>query len=58
MSNNNPYIPMPVEISKIIDEVDTHDIKTFRFTFLNKEDEEKFQIPARTICRTVHLRQR
>jgi NAD(P)H-flavin reductase len=34
---------MPVEISKIIDEVDTHDIKTFRFTFLNKADEEKFK---------------
>lgn len=42
MSENNPYIPMPVEISKIIDEVDTHDIKTFRFTFLNKEDEQNF----------------
>jgi NAD(P)H-flavin reductase len=43
MSNNNPYIPMPVKIDKIIDEVDTHDIKTFRFTFLNKEDEQKFK---------------
>ena len=43
MSSDNPYIPMPVEISKIIDEVDTHDIKTFRFTFLNKADEEKFK---------------
>lgn len=43
MSNNNPYIPMPVQISKIINEVDTNDIKTFRFTFLNKEDEENFK---------------
>jgi NAD(P)H-flavin reductase len=43
MSNNNPYIPMPVQIAKIIDEVDTHDIKTFRFRFLNKEDEQKFK---------------
>jgi sulfhydrogenase subunit gamma (sulfur reductase) len=43
MSNNNPYIPMPVQIDKIIDEVDTHDIKTFRFTFLNKEDEQQFR---------------
>ncbi|PKN64238.1 MAG: heterodisulfide reductase subunit F, partial [Deltaproteobacteria bacterium HGW-Deltaproteobacteria-10] len=43
MSNSNPYIPMPVQITKIIDEVDTHDIKTFRFTFLNKEDGQKFQ---------------
>ena len=43
MSNNNPYIPLPVEISKIINEVDTNDIKTFRFTFLNKEDEKNFK---------------
>ena len=43
MSSDNPYIPMPVEIIKIIDEVDTHDIKTFRFTFLNKADEGKFK---------------
>jgi len=34
---------MPVQIAKIIDEVDTRDIKTFRFTFLNKEDEQKFK---------------
>ena len=43
MSNNNPYIPMPVQISKIVNEVDTNDIKTFRFTFLNKEDEQNFK---------------
>lgn len=43
MSNNNPYIPVPVQIAKITNEVDTNDIKTFRFTFLNKEDEEKFK---------------
>jgi sulfhydrogenase subunit gamma (sulfur reductase) len=41
--SNNPYIPMPVQISKIINEVDTNDIKTFRFTFLNKEDEQNFK---------------
>lgn len=38
----NPYIPFPVEIAKVIDEVDTKDIKTFRFTFVNPEDEKKF----------------
>lgn len=43
MSENNPYIPMPVEIIKIIDEVDTHDIKSFRLKFLNKEDEAGFK---------------
>ncbi|MFZ3105318.1 MAG: FAD/NAD(P)-binding protein [Smithella sp.] len=42
MCSNNPYIPMPVEIIKIIDEVETHDIKSFRLKFLNKEDEAKF----------------
>ncbi|MDI6742932.1 MAG: FAD/NAD(P)-binding protein [Smithella sp.] len=43
MCSNNPYIPMPVEIIKIIDEVDTHDIKSFRLKFMNKEDEAKFK---------------
>ena len=43
MMHNNPYIPMPVEITKIINEVDTNDIKTFRFTFLNKKDETNFK---------------
>ena len=43
MSNNNPYMPMPVQISRITNEVDTNDIKTFRFTFLNKEDEQNFK---------------
>ena len=38
----NPYIPIPVEIIKIVTEVETKDIKTFRFAFLNKEDEERF----------------
>jgi len=39
----NPYIPYPVEVIKIITEVDTKDIKTFRLKFVNKEDEEKFK---------------
>jgi len=34
----NPYIPYPVEVVKIVTEVDTKDIKTFRFAFVNKED--------------------
>ena len=38
----NPYIPIPVVVDKIITEVTTKDIKTFRFTFVNKEDEERF----------------
>ncbi len=39
----NPYIPIPVDVDKIITEVTTKDIKTFRFTFVNKEDEENFK---------------
>ena len=38
----NPYIPNPVEVIKIVTEVDTKDIKTFRLAFVNKEDEENF----------------
>ncbi len=40
---DNPYIPVPVTVTKVINEVDTNDIKTFRLTFLNREDEEKFK---------------
>ena len=39
----NPYVPMAVEVIKIITEVDTKDIKTFRLAFVNKEDEERFR---------------
>jgi sulfhydrogenase subunit gamma (sulfur reductase) len=39
----NPYVPIPVEVAKIITEVDSKDIKTFRFAFVNKEDEENFK---------------
>lgn len=39
----NPYIPMPVEIIKVVSEVDTNEIKTFRLSFLNGEDEKNFQ---------------
>jgi len=39
----NPYIPIPVDVEKIITEVDTKDIKTFRVAFVNKEDEENFK---------------
>jgi NAD(P)H-flavin reductase len=38
----NPYIPYPVRVTKIITEVDTKDIKTFRLEFLEKGDEAKF----------------
>lgn len=40
---DNPYLPIPVEIAKIITEVDTKDIKTFRFTFVDPADQERFR---------------
>ena len=39
---NNPYLPMPVTIKKIIIENDAKDLKTFDLVFDNKEDAEKF----------------
>ncbi len=39
----NPYLPIPVTIDKIITEVETKDIKTFRLKFLNREDEQNFR---------------
>ncbi|MCD6153166.1 MAG: FAD/NAD(P)-binding protein [Syntrophobacterales bacterium] len=39
----NPYMPMPVDVVKIVTEVTTKDIKTFRLAFVNKEDEENFK---------------
>ena len=39
----NPYAPAPVELVKIVTEVDTKDSETFRFAFRNKEDEAAFQ---------------
>lgn len=39
----NPYVPIPVNVDKIITEVTTKDIKTFRLAFVNKEDEENFK---------------
>lgn len=40
---DNPYIPIPVEVEKVVTEVDTKDIKTLRLRFLNPEDEAKFR---------------
>ncbi len=38
----NPYLPYPVRIDRIITETEDRNIKTFRFVFLNPEDEGKF----------------
>lgn len=38
----NPYLPYPVRIEEIIIESEDKNLKTFKFVFLNPEDEEKF----------------
>lgn len=38
----NPYLPYPVRIDKITTETEDRNLKTFRFVFINPEDEEKF----------------
>ena len=38
----NPYLPYPVRIDDISIESEDKNLKTFKFVFLNPEDEEKF----------------
>ena len=42
----NPYIPYPVRIDEIKTETEDKTLKTFKFVFLNPEDEEKFTYRA------------
>ncbi len=42
----NPYLPYPVRIDDIIVESEDRSLKTFKFVFLNPEDEEKFAYKA------------
>jgi NAD(P)H-flavin reductase len=38
----NPYLPYPVRIAKIIVETEDKNLRTFRFEFLDPEDEKRF----------------
>ncbi len=38
----NPYLPYPVRIEEIITETDDRNLKTFKFVFLDPENENKF----------------
>lgn len=38
----NPYLPYPVRIEEVITETEDKNLKTFKFVFINPEDEEKF----------------
>lgn len=42
VSVGNPYLPYPVRIDQIITETEDRNLKTFKFVFLNPEDEKKF----------------
>ena len=42
----NPYLPYPVRIDEIIVETEDRNLKTFKFVFLNPEDEERFAYRA------------
>ena len=42
----NPYLPYPVRIDDINIETEDKNLKTFKFVFLNSEDEEKFDYKA------------
>jgi len=42
----NPYLPYPVRISEIITETEDKNLKTFKYVFINPEDEEKFDYKA------------
>ena len=47
----NPYLPYPVRIDSIVTETEDRNLKTFKLVFLNPEDEEKFQLHPRPVCR-------
>jgi len=42
----NPYLPYPVRIDDIIIETEDKNLKTFKFVFLNSDDEDKFDYKA------------
>ena len=42
----NPYLPYPIRIDDIIVESEDRSLKTFKFVFLDPEDEEKFSYQA------------
>ncbi|MFH1673579.1 MAG: FAD/NAD(P)-binding protein [Pseudomonadota bacterium] len=42
----NPYLPYPVRIDKIITETEDKNLKTFKFVFLQQGDEERFSYKA------------
>lgn len=42
----NPYLPIPVKIDRVTVETEDRNQKTFRFVYVNPEDENRFQYKA------------
>ena len=42
----NPYLPYPVRIEEIITETEDKNLKTFKFVFINPDDQKKFTYNA------------
>jgi len=42
----NPYLPYPVRIDDIVTETEDKNLKTFKFVFINPEEEKKFSYKA------------
>jgi len=42
----NPYLPYPVRIEEIITETEDKNLKTFKFVFINPDDQNKFTYKA------------
>ena len=40
---DNPYLPLPARVEKVVTETEDKNIKSFDLSFINKTDEEKFQ---------------
>ena len=38
----NPYLPYPVRIDQVVTETEDRNLKTFRFVFLDPEDEDEY----------------
>ncbi|MFO8162985.1 MAG: FAD/NAD(P)-binding protein [Thermodesulfobacteriota bacterium] len=47
---DNPYLPRPVRIEEVIIETEDKNLRTFKFVFLNKEDEEQFSYTPGQFC--------
>ena len=42
----NPYLPYPVRITEIVTETEDKNLKTFKYEFIDPEDEKKFEYHA------------